>query len=718
MIDPILDQIPKEYRRVYQELPDNELESFQHSLNVADKSQHHYLYILEAITRTFNIYTSASPVWLYLYSRISFIGTRYDDLLKFWEDPKYNGNPIVAPFVGRVLAFQNKYEDAISICLAALEKMDLEITLNLIEIYTYYELNFTLGLAYSYTRQFEKADKIIANLEAFSAKYYVKKTITQDYFLDVVYIEYIIRGYASFFRGQPKEMGEALQTINSWVDNLNDPWLKGFYYNIYGISKIMAQDLAGGEDALKMAFKAFEKCHDMRGYTTVGGNLSMSLITKGERLEGRKYLESVIKPQIRLKNYWLAVGNMLTVTKTYVDEKNYDEAKRMLQWAEESAIKGSISEPAIFSMFAFYFSKVGDLEKANDYLMRLKQLTEKPEGEEADNYTLLYYYEADAINAMINGDLNNAQKSIVKGIELADTSGYFNYALELSTIYLEVIFKKYLIDHKKDTLFASLDIIRDLTPLIEMTQNPFFETLFLIMVSYVSLAMGKDQEAMETFDKASEKAFSYEESAQYAEIALFEERQSFINTAHGNQGETSSQFAMFMDNWLSKEYLSTFYILEAIRLLSNLQFEKTSLGQQQGEEKQPVMLFIVGQGGITQFTHKFKESGDIDEVLVGGFLSALTTFSQELFGGGMLTRIDQENHVLLMEKISASSILVLIVDEETYLIRKKFKKFSSELSRMRVIDYLEDMVLTEYDPQYQIIEGLIEIIFTGIDPEK
>ena len=190
-----------------------------------------------------------------------------------------------------------------------------------------------------------------------------------------------------------------------------------------------------------------------------------------------------------------------------------------------------------------------------------------------------------------------------------------------------------------------------------MTESPFYETLFYILSSYLNLAVDNYSGASENFDQAELIAQDSEETFQFKELQIYRERREFLTRTRSSQDTQSKLFNEFVDNWMSEEFLRLFYVMEAKRLLQNLQFEKTSLDQKTDDVGVPNLLFIVGSGGITIYTHRFVEDTSLDEVLVGGFLSALTTFSQELFGGGMLTRIDQENHVLLMEKISDENIL-------------------------------------------------------------
>ncbi len=702
--------IPLEYQNVFSKIPDNEKESFYHSLKSISEDTQPYLRIIEAIDKTLMVYGEPSTVWFYIYAKLSFIAAKYDDLFELWNISKYKEKIQFFPFVGRILTYQNQFDQALELCTKAVESISFEVDdLSLVDILVFFEAKFTIGLIQAYSRQLDEVTQTIESLESKSSIYRIKRIVSEDYFLDLLFYENILKVIRAFMSGQPKEMEIEVSTMQSWVPNIKDPWLKGYFYNLLGISQLQSQKMQDADVSFKEAYKFFEIVHDLRGFTAVGANLGTSLISKGLRHEGRQYIESVLQPMVDLKNYRPAISNMVQISKSYLDEKKYQEASRLVDWAENLSTKTNIIEPATFSYLCYFYSKLGNKEKASKNLNKLKDLQDKVEGKETDIYTSLWYYNAASVYSVAIGDLNNANENILSGIESADKNGHYDFSLDLSTILLEILLKRYLIEQNEHYLLEAIALLDDLAPLIGKMDNVFYETISTLMKAYLYLAVENQLEARTLYDKAESISHDLQESEQYSELQIFKRRIDFLST------QIATKDTELIKDWLSTEYLPIIFTMESKRLLANLQFQSTTLGAQPKEtEKTPVMLSIIGQKtGTTLYTHSFRtgEAG-FDEVLVGGFLGALTSFSQELFGGGMLTRIDQENHVLLIERISDQNLLILIVDDETYSIRKKFKRFSHELAKMKVIDYLEsDIYLTEQDPQWEILEGLIEIVF-------
>lgn len=91
---------------------------------------------------------------------------------------------------------------------------------------------------------------------------------------------------------------------------------------------------------------------------------------------------------------------------------------------------------------------------------------------------------------------------------------------------------------------------------------------------------------------------------------------------------------------------------------------------------------------------------------------AISSFSKEVLGGGSLNKIEQEGHILLLEHIANGYTAVIVVNEDSYSLRKKFKRMVNELKMLRITEYFEvETLLSPGDPQYELIKSVIQDIF-------
>lgn len=711
------EMIPPEYKLVFSKIPENERDSFYYTYNNLDEDDHEYLMLLDAIIETIRVFRNPSPYWMYMVGKLCFTTSRYQRLHELRSEDKYTSNSALKIFESRLLTYKNEFEDAEKIVKEVLDEILIEADLELIDVLLWFEGLFSLGMVYIFGRQFDKLQETINLLEENSSKYKLKKPLDTHY-IDMIYYEHILKVSIAFHTGKVNLMSEELQVMFSWIDNIQCPWRKGYYYNLLGISYFIKKEMKTGEDSLKLAYNYFKQAHDLRGFTAVGANLGVSYISQGLHKEGREYIENVLKPMVQLENYSFAITFMLTCSKSYVNDKDSDNALRMLSWAEEVSQKARLREPATFSLFSYFYARIGDVEKSDNFLAQLRILTNLDNEEiESDTHALLWFYSAAAVNALVKGELASANEYIEEGIKLATKQKNYDIILESTLIQIEILLKRYMIEDINDIKYIeqTLDVLDDLLPLLFSMDNAYYESIFNLVSAYLHLAIGNDVNAKTAYDQAVDKAKSNEEATQNHEIQLYNNRKSFITRAAPGGKVENPLYADFMDNWLSDEFIEMIYVMEALRLSASLQFHKASIGGgARDEDVVPSLLLIVNTSGITIFSHKFDDAGtNVDEVLIGGFLSAITSFSKELFGGGQLSRIDQDNFILLIEKTTGDNFVVLIVEKETFGVRKAFKKFLNELAMTRILDYISaDVFLAEHDYQYAALKDLIISIFS------
>ncbi|MHA1155665.1 MAG: tetratricopeptide repeat protein [Candidatus Heimdallarchaeota archaeon] len=84
---------------------------------------------------------------------------------------------------------------------------------------------------------------------------------------------------------------------------------------------------------------------------------------------------------------------------------------------------------------------------------------------------------------------------------------------------------------------------------------------------------------------------------------------------------------------------------EVIRLVN-----KRTVDMPRLEDEEPVLLIIVFEGGVTIYSKKFSQKEMIDEMFVGGFLTAINSFMHQTFAtGGSIERIKHQEYTLLLK---------------------------------------------------------------------
>ncbi len=112
--------------------------------------------------------------------------------------------------------------------------------------------------------------------------------------------------------------------------------------------------------------------------------------------------------------------------------------------------------------------------------------------------------------------------------------------------------------------------------------------------------------------------------------------------------------------------------------------------------EESVYLFIICDSGLTVYSYDFQEEQVIDDQLVGGFLSAINTFCQEMFStkGGYLERVKYQDYTILLEPIGESFICSYVIRGQSYLASKRLIKLIDEIKSSHLYADFEDIKTT------------------------
>ncbi|MFW9902670.1 MAG: tetratricopeptide repeat protein [Candidatus Thorarchaeota archaeon] len=100
-------------------------------------------------------------------------------------------------------------------------------------------------------------------------------------------------------------------------------------------------------------------------------------------------------------------------------------------------------------------------------------------------------------------------------------------------------------------------------------------------------------------------------------------------------------------------------------------------------EEQPILLLVLEEAGVTIFSHIFTKEWSHDDDLVGGFLSAINSFSGELFSEG-LDRAKFGQHTVLMKSFETFSTCYLFKGD-SYPAQKKINNFIEQIQNSEEI---------------------------------
>jgi hypothetical protein len=101
------------------------------------------------------------------------------------------------------------------------------------------------------------------------------------------------------------------------------------------------------------------------------------------------------------------------------------------------------------------------------------------------------------------------------------------------------------------------------------------------------------------------------------------------------------------------------------------------------QDEEPIILLIISEGGIPIFSESFVEEWSFEENLFGGFLTAVNSFSDEIFSEG-LNRANFGEYTIIMDSISPFLVCYLFKGQ-SYLAQQKLKSFIDNFKKDETI---------------------------------
>jgi tetratricopeptide (TPR) repeat protein len=150
---------------------------------------------------------------------------------------------------------------------------------------------------------------------------------------------------------------------------------------------------------------------------------------------------------------------------------------------------------------------------------------------------------------------------------------------------------------------------------------------------------------------------------------------------------------------------------ESIDLLQR----KRAINAPELTNEEPMLLLIIAEGGILLFSYPFSEEVKINDELFGGFLSAFTSFSDEILSEG-LDRAKFGQYTVLMKNVADYSFCYLFKGQ-TYLAKKKIHNFTESFqnnsSMMQTLNEHHQTSQVIEVKNFPFLEGYIKEIFTN-----
>ncbi|MCP6719479.1 MAG: tetratricopeptide repeat protein [Patescibacteria group bacterium] len=292
------------------------------------------------------------------------------------------------------------------------------------------------------------------------------------------------------------------------------------------------------------------------------------------------------------------------------------------------------------------------------------------------------------------GEHKVAKGQLIHGLPEEFTVGL----IELCDFYLEEL-----------RLTNDLKIIDDIQPYIKRLLEESERTKSYTLQAQTYLLQGKISLLLMNMGDARRYLTQAQHIAEEHSLQLLARE---ISSEHDNLLEQLDKWEEFKESNASiSERMALASLDESIELIQ----KKRAIKVPELIDEEPVLLLILAEGGFLLFSYPFSDEVKVEDELFGGFLSAITTFSDEALSEG-LDRAKFGQYTVLMKNITDFSFCYLFKGE-SYLAQKNLsdftKNFQKNTSMMQTLSKFNKTSQVIELKDFPFLEGFIKGIFTS-----
>lgn len=111
--------------------------------------------------------------------------------------------------------------------------------------------------------------------------------------------------------------------------------------------------------------------------------------------------------------------------------------------------------------------------------------------------------------------------------------------------------------------------------------------------------------------------------------------------------------------------------------------QKRTVEISESVDEEPLLLLVMGEGGVPVFSHIFSHEWDFSDELISGFLTTFDSISKELFSEG-LDRAKFGQHTILMEPVG-NFLVCYLFKGQSYYAKQKLEYFAGNMKKSREV---------------------------------
>ncbi|NHJ49841.1 MAG: hypothetical protein FK733_18760 [Asgard group archaeon] len=412
---------------------------------------------------------------------------------------------------------------------------------------------------------------------------------------------------------------------------------------------------------LTQAQEIYNDTKNKRGYISIIETTSLILYQRGE--------------------YAQSIDHLLESLEYHKNQLDSQTASRILFWLVLISIENNA------------------IENAQKYLKKLQKYIQRDKSPICN----LEYRLASALILKKSNNIEILQKSeaILEDIEKKESLNYVLTTVSLYN-YTELLLKEMQLTGNKDYVDKVNDLIEEHLNIAKLIESHVLFAENFWLKANLSLIQGSKTTAKLFLDQAEQ--ITEDKGLRRLGLKIARAKDIIIN------GAPKEIQPLSLKGELTEASDEDEINGEIVRMIDRRSVDIPKL-----QEEEPVLLIIVYEGGITVFSKKFSQKEMIDEMFVGGFITAIDAFMHQTFAtGGSIERIQHQEYTLML-KVEQPLLFCYVFKGQSFTAIQKLDQVVQELKKSNSIwiklttNHGEQLTDTEIES----LNELVDQIFTA-----
>jgi len=446
--------------------------------------------------------------------------------------------------------------------------------------------------------------------------------------------------------------------LNSSLDIALSLQQLGSFYTIIG-------EFDFGLNYLEQGLKLSEKINYEHLIPAIYNSYGNYYGYKGELDQSIEYYKKGLLLAKKLKIKLITTSIMNNIGMVYQQKGNLDKAQELFEKSLKISEGLDLSLSSILDSLFHLSIEKGDFDSAHKYLGRIKEIRDR------DAMGTIIYL----IDKAVMLKTSTRARNRVKAEEI------FKHVIEEKEANYEM--KITALINLCDLFLIELNHSYDLEILDEI--EPYLIQLLNIAEKNHSYSLLAETKLLKA--KLALLVLDIKEARQLlSEAQKIAEKHKLHRLAIKISNE-HDEFLKQLKNWenLEKSKASLIERIEMANVSEQMEhiLRKRAVEQFELSDEDPVVLFIISEGGIPLFSVKFVEEWSFKDHLFGGFLTAINTFSEEMFSEGF-ERAKFGKYTIIMKSSPPFKVCYLFKGN-SYVAQQRIIHFINELQRNKPI---------------------------------